>query len=456
MSEVDPEKHVNDVLDFCLRVGELLLSSGAGAADVSVTMRALANHYELRQVELDVTFASLSMGAEAEAGRPLVLAMRQVKLREIDYFDLTEVDDLVRNVLADEIELAEARRALARIISSGRHRPRIAVTLGWGVMCAGVAAQFGGGPIVIAIAFLSAVGIDRLQTLLARRRLPGFYQQVAGGALATLLVVAAHAIGIPLDPSLVITSSIVMLLAGIGFMGALQDALSGFYITANARVLEAVLATAGIIAGVSAGLSIANLLGVELGDLVPGRLNITTVAVSAVGAAIASAAFAYASHAPARSLLPIAGIGGVAMLIFQLVLAPDVARAWGAGVAAFFVGLVSYGIAGRVKVPPLVVLVPAVVPLLPGVSIYRALSLLASGGDQTSQGLLAMITAGSVSMALAAGVILGEYVAQPIKREARRLENRLAGPRLIGPPRIRIRSRSKRRSSPSSSSSASS
>lgn len=452
MSEVDPEKRVNDVLDFCLRVGELLLSSGAGAADVSVTMRALANHYELRQVELDVTFASLSMGAEAEAGRPLLLAMRQVKLREIDYFDLTEVDDLVRNVLNEEIELAEARRALARIVSSARHRPRIAVTLGWGVMCAGVAVQFGGGPIVIAIAFLSAVCIDRLQTLLARRRLPTFYQQVAGGALATMLVVIAHAIGIPLDPSLVITSSIVMLLAGIGFMGALQDALTGFYITANARVLEAVLATAGIIAGVSAGLSIANLFGVELGDLVPGQLSITTATVSAVGAAIASAAFAYASHAPNRSLLPIAGIGAVAMVIFQVVVAPDVGRAWGAGVAAFFVGLVSYGIAGRVRVPPLVVLVPAVVPQLPGVSIYRALSLLAAGGEQTSHGLLALITAGSVSMALAAGVILGEYVAQPVKREARRLENRLAGPRLIGPPRVRSRSKSKRGSSSSSSS----
>jgi hypothetical protein len=36
-------------------------------------------------------------------------------------------------------------------------------------------------------------------------------------------------------------------------------------------------------------------------------------------------------------------------------------------------------------------------------------------------------------------VILGEYVAQPLKREARRLENRLAGPRLVGPLRGRAR-----------------
>ena len=55
-----------------------------------------------------------------------------------------------------------------------------------------------------------------------------------------------------------------------------------------------------------------------------------------------------------------------------------------------------------------------------------------------------MVTAASVAIALAAGVILGEYVAQPVKREARRVESRLAGPRLVGV--TRIRSRRSRRS----------
>ena len=98
--------------------------------------------------------------------------------------------------------------------------------------------------------------------------------------------------------------------------------------------------------------------------------------------------------------------------------------------AAFFVGLVSYAVAGRVRVPPLVVVVSAIVPMLPGLSIYRGLSLLAEGGSatSTSDGLLAMMTAASVAIALASGVILGEYVAQPLKREARKLEDRLVRP----------------------------
>ena len=48
-SEVEghDQREINLVLDFCLKVGEMLLSSGAGAADVSVTMRALAHHFGL-------------------------------------------------------------------------------------------------------------------------------------------------------------------------------------------------------------------------------------------------------------------------------------------------------------------------------------------------------------------------------------------------------------------------
>jgi len=95
---------------------------------------------------------------------------------------------------------------------------------------------------------------------------------------------------------------------------------------------------------------------------------------------------------------------------------------------------VSYTVAGWGRVPPLVIVVSGIVPLLPGLSIYRGLSLLA---DDDYRGILEMITAIAIAISLAAGVILGEYVAQPLRREARRLEQRLSGPRLVGPMRAR-------------------
>jgi uncharacterized membrane protein YjjB (DUF3815 family) len=74
------------------------------------------------------------------------------------------------------------------------------------------------------------------------------------------------------------------------------------------------------------------------------------------------------------------------------------------------------------------VVVPAIIPLLPGLDIYRGLALFAEGED----GVPALASAVGTAIALAAGVILGQYLAQPLKREARKLETRLSGPRMVG------------------------
>jgi uncharacterized membrane protein YjjP (DUF1212 family) len=178
-------RQLAQILDLCLRVGELLLSNGAGAADVTATMYSVARAYGVRMPQVDVTFTSLAMSAQQGPEEPPLLQIRQVTQREIDYEDLTRVDHLVRDVIAGKVELKEARASIARIASSGHARPRWAAILGSGVTCAGVALMLGGDALVITVAFVAAVAIVRLQLAMARRRMPYFYQQVAGGAVAT-------------------------------------------------------------------------------------------------------------------------------------------------------------------------------------------------------------------------------------------------------------------------------
>ncbi len=429
-------------LDLALRIGEMLLSSGAGAADVSATMQAVAYVCGLRGADVDVTFTALSMSHQPTLDDPPVMLVRNVKYRDIDYEDLTLVDDLVRRLLLDEITREEARAELARVVSSGHRLPRWAVIIGKGLTGAGVALLLGGLDwIVIGVAFVAAACIDVLQRFLSRRRLPSFYQQVAGGLLATLFAVGISATELSVNPSLVVTAGIIMLLAGIGFMGAIQDALTGYPITANARVLEAILDTAGIIAGVSAGIAIGEAFGVDLGRLAARSGGLDEIWLVVLGAAVAAGAFAFAAYAPMRSLLPIAVVAAIGQGVAELIGSQQVDRTWAVAVAAIFIGVVSYTVAGRVRVPPLVVVVSAIVPLLPGLAIFRGLSLMA-GGDNA--GINALFSAAATAIALASGVILGEYAAQPLKREAHRLEQRLSGPRLVGPLRVKTIRRKKR------------
>lgn len=426
-------REIFKTLDFALRVGEMLLSNGAGAPDVSATMGSIVHYLGLRGASVDVTFTRLTISHQTSFDEPTLTQTRNVTQRDIDYDDLTEVDQLVTALLQGKIGRDEARTQLAQIASSGHRTPRWAITMSWGAIGAGVGLLLGGDWVVVLTASVAAACIEVLQRYLARRRFPFFYQQVAGGLLATLLAIGVAATDVAVDPSLVITASIVMLLAGLGFIGAVQDALTGFYITAGARLLEVMIATAGIIVGVSGGLGLGSVLGVDIA-LEPGIAELSHLPVMIFGAALAASGFAFSGHAPARVLLPIAVIGGGASAIYFVMTQQGFGRAWASAIAAITIGVVSYSVAGWARVPPLVIVVSCIVPLLPGLSIYRALSLMAAGD---SNGMLALVTAAAVAISLSSGVILGEYVAQPLKREARRLEHRLAGPRLVGPLRAR-------------------
>jgi uncharacterized membrane protein YjjB (DUF3815 family) len=129
------------------------------------------------------------------------------------------------------------------------------------------------------------------------------------------------------------------------------------------------------------------------------------------------------------SLVAVAMVAALGQGVLLAVDSSSVGRTWGSAAAAVAIGAVSYLVARRFGVPPLVVVVPAIVPLLPGLDIYRGLALLAEGED----GVLQLASALATALALAAGVILGQYLAQPLRHEAHRLEARLTGPRMVGP-----------------------
>ena len=89
-----------------------------------------------------------------------------------------------------------------------------------------------------------------------------------------------------------------MLLAGIGLMGGTQDAITGFPVTASARMLDAIMDTAGIIAGVAAGLTCRRPARSRTREFQARRSRLAASGVTVFGAALAAAGFAFASYAP--------------------------------------------------------------------------------------------------------------------------------------------------------------
>jgi hypothetical protein len=99
----------------------VLLSSGAGAADVNATMAAITAACGLRNVEVDVTFTSLALSYQPGPTEQSHTQIRQLRRRTADYGTLTSVDLLVRALMLGEIDRDEARTALASGVILGEY-----------------------------------------------------------------------------------------------------------------------------------------------------------------------------------------------------------------------------------------------------------------------------------------------------------------------------------------------
>jgi hypothetical protein len=98
----------------------------------------------------------------------------------------------------------------------------------------------------------------------AGRRLTRCLVSVVAGLLGVcaallLLVIEPHT-----DPSIVVIAVIIVMLAGMTTTGGVQDAITGWYLTGVGRIFEAVSNTVGLIAGVAAGLLLAQRLDINL------------------------------------------------------------------------------------------------------------------------------------------------------------------------------------------------
>ena len=82
--------------------------------------------------------------------------------------------------------------------------------------------------------------------------------------------------------------------------------------------------------------------------------------------------------------------------------------------AATLIGLFGGLLSRRFMIPPLITAVSGITPLLPGFALYRGMYSLLN--DRPSIGFSSMATAFAIATSLAAGVVLGEWIARRLRR----------------------------------------
>ncbi|WP_411374456.1 threonine/serine exporter family protein [Arthrobacter sp. MPF02] len=392
------------VLNATVATAAALLANGAAAADASDAASRVAAAGGLNPVSVSVSYSDV-ISYWTDAQERTLVAVRAVPRRVFDYGRLAGVMELVERAAAGRIGPGTLMATLHRLQERKGRYPWWAIRLATGAAGGMAAVLFGGGVVAAAAAFVANLVVDWLFGFLGRRGWPSFFIQAVVGVLAVVIAALVQWLAPVSSPAIIVVAVILIALAGMTSTGAVQDAITGWYVNASGRIFEALANTAGLVAGVQLGLLAIHAAGVQLSVTQGVQLGSFPLPVILFAAALVALGFGIACQTPPLAFAPTAVLAALAYAVFSFLTTFE-GPVWAAAAAAFVAGLFAVSVSNRFRLPTTAIATCAILPMLPGVQLYQGLLELGGLAPQ-SEGSL--VTAAAMALALAAGISFGEY-----------------------------------------------
>lgn len=361
----------------------------------------------LEDVTVSVTLGQLVVSDQMRGGdiRP---RFHEIEPGALDINWRVRAEEIIEDFLVDDTPLHEAQKALDDRLGRRPSHHWWRGTLGYSILGAGFGLVLGGSPLTALGGALTSLLISLIFRSLGYLGAPGIYSQAAGGFVSVLAAGGINTVVGQDETAICIVAAIAARLAGIASYGAVQDAITGWYLSATGRLMEVATNTAGLVAGVAAGIGTVRAVWdppLELIDTV--EVDTSHWTSSIIGAALVSGGFALASGALSLRLAALTVFGGCVQLTSLGI------GGWGASsfltiaTTAAIVGAVCVLTARPLNLSSNAIMMVSLLPLFPGMLVYQGLLGVLFGIDDGGSILQeAMVTAFLLSVCGG----LGQYV----------------------------------------------
>ncbi|MHA7283538.1 threonine/serine exporter family protein [Arthrobacter sp. TMS2-4] len=411
-----PDAGARKALDFALNLAETMFRYGAGALEVETSIIAVTAAFGLDHIEVDITNQSVIINYSAKDQTPTTV-LRVVRSWTNNYAGLTAIHRLVSDIADGGVSRTEAAQRLDEITHRPKPFPRWMVTAAFGIFSAAIVAFVGGTLLGSLVGFISCILVDLVSRKLGEWRVPEFFSVATSAALVTLIAMLFWWLQVPITPALVVVGGILLLLPTGRLVSATQDAINGFPVTAAGRYLSAILVFAALVAGIAVALVAGSAIGIPALDVFEATGSQYPWPVVAVLTFVAVAMICIAEQTDVKLVIPTSLVAVAGYLLMISAVAAGVGYRLAPALAAILIGGLSRVVALRLGAPQLVVAVPAVLFLYPGLSIFRSMYMLTTESEIMSDGALGLFNALTVVLAIAAGVVLGDNLARPFTRK---------------------------------------
>ena len=355
--------------ELILTVGQLLMENGADTSQIVRDMKRVAAYMGIsaEKFHLHIMYTTLMLNISDEHHSHT--SFRKCPKHAVNMKIISAVSRLTWRALRDHYTLDEFKGELHAVANRPRYPHWLSFLCagtGCGAFCTLFGCDFNAAIYTVISAFIGKV----VQMQCAERFGINPYVSMTFGAFtATIVAYLTHLLPTTTPWHPLIAASL-FLVPGVPIINALSDILNTYLISGAARIMHTLVIIGAMTFGIVFAIGMADFDSFTNLAMLPE----SDYGLFMIAAAIGAASFAVFFNLPTR-LLYAAAIGGAICVctrnffIFGLGLSSPVGTLAG----ATLVSLVAMWAVHWLHTPSLVLVVPAVIPLVPGVLIYRFL-----------------------------------------------------------------------------------
>jgi uncharacterized membrane protein YjjP (DUF1212 family)/uncharacterized membrane protein YjjB (DUF3815 family) len=349
-----------------LRLGVLMLTTGAQAQEAETSLREVMEAFGLRGGDAIVTFSSVTVSYVAPGDAQATTAIQAVRATQYNFGQLAAAGQLAQAIKSGKAAIPAAELELDRIEAMVVPYPRLLLFFVPAVQSAAITILFDGSLLDILATFAIGVVIQPVLARLERSPLPLFFQVVVGVSATALLVVLLLGLHLPIDGSLVLTGGLLRFLPGAQLVAGMRDLIARAIGSGTANLAEVFLLGLAIALSTSLVLGLGKALGVDLRISATGAVHWAPLIKVAAGT-LAVTTYAIRLGVPPRALPSVAMLGALVVVVAQGILpsSRQLDRNERTLLAALLIGLIGRALAQRSGSPAAHWLIPTILPLLP-------------------------------------------------------------------------------------------
>lgn len=363
-------------LDLLLKTGKLLVESAADTNRVIRNMKRVAAYLGIPEDKLHIEISYTMLIVNVSDDSHSFSKFQKCENHGINMTTITDVSKLSWRAIMNDYPLDKYEEELTRIATRERNYRHYIVAIGAAFACGGFCKLFGGDWIAFLFVSVCAFVGFRTRAYCNRFGINPYMSIAISAFVATCLAFASSLTGWSSTPYHPLLACALFIVPGVPLINSVDDLIDNYIQVGLVRATNTLITVGAMAFGIVSAIKILSIQEINI-DKKFSELSMVphdSYFAYAIAAAISAVGFSMIFNIQ-RRLLWVVAIGGMISVCtrnfvnFELGYGPIV----GSFMGAFIVSLIAIKAVHVFHVPNHVLTIPSVIPMIPGVLMYRSL-----------------------------------------------------------------------------------